>query len=47
VQYHRNGGPVDNTPGGWRRVSATVILTAGTWKVSGLGVMAVGSCTGP
>jgi len=47
VLYHRNGGPVNDTPGGWRKVNATVTATEGTWKVSGVGVFAVGSCTGP
>ena len=47
VLYHRDGGPVNDTPGGWRRVTATVTATAGTWKVASFGVRAVGSCTGP
>jgi hypothetical protein len=45
VTYHRNGGPVDNTPGGHRQVNATVVQTDGVWKVSSFGVFAVGSCT--
>jgi hypothetical protein len=44
VLYHRDGGPVDNTPGGWRRINTTVIAIGGVWKVSSFGVLEVGSC---
>jgi hypothetical protein len=47
VLYHRDGGPVNDTPGGWRRVKAAVSATpSGAWKVSSFAVQAVGSCDG-
>lgn len=44
--YKANGQPYTDTPGGWRLVNATVELHGGTWKVTGVGIHEVGSCTG-
>jgi hypothetical protein len=44
--YKANGQPYKDTPGGWRLVNATVELHAGVWKVTGVGIHEVGSCTG-
>jgi hypothetical protein len=46
--YHRDGGPVNAVPGGWRHVDAIVTPTAdGVWQVSTFTVQAVGSCDRP
>jgi hypothetical protein len=44
--YKANGQPYQDAPGGWRLVNATVELLGGTWKVTGVGIHEVGSCTG-
>jgi hypothetical protein len=44
--YRANGQPYQDTPGGWRLVNATVERVGGTWKVTGVGIHEVGSCTG-
>lgn len=44
--YKANGQPYQDTPGGWRLVNARVELLGGTWKVTGVGIHGVGSCTG-
>jgi hypothetical protein len=44
--YKANGQPYQDTPGGWRLVNATVNRVGGTWKVTGVGIHEVGSCTG-
>ena len=46
VAYKANGDPYKDTPGGWRFVVADLESTTGTWKVTGLGIYKVGSCTG-
>jgi hypothetical protein len=47
TSVHRaDGQPYKDTPGGWRLVNATVALVGGTWKVTGVGIHEVGSCTG-
>jgi hypothetical protein len=44
--YKVNGAPSTDTPGGRRLVIADLELAGGVWKVTGLGVHEVGSCTG-
>jgi hypothetical protein len=44
--YKANGQPYQDAPGGWRLVNATLELLGGTWKVTGVGIHEVGSCTG-
>jgi hypothetical protein len=46
VLYKADGTPYNDTPGGRRLVIATAKLTGDTWKITGLGVRDVGSCTG-
>jgi hypothetical protein len=41
-----SGAPYKDTPGGRRLAVATVERAGGTWKVTGLGIHDVGSCTG-
>jgi hypothetical protein len=42
--YRREGGLVNDVPGGHRQVLATVKATNGIWKVASFGVHEVGSC---
>jgi hypothetical protein len=42
--YKANGDPYKDTPGGLRLVIADLERVDGAWKVTGLGVHAVGSC---
>jgi hypothetical protein len=44
LEYHKNGEPVDNTPGGLHRVSA-VVQNVGGWKVTSFAAQGVGTCT--
>jgi hypothetical protein len=44
-RYKANGDPYKDTPGGLRLVIADLERVDGAWKVTGLGVHEVGSCT--
>lgn len=45
LTYKASGEPANDEPGGRRSTRATVTLTeGGSWKVTGFGVQAVGSC---
>jgi hypothetical protein len=43
--YTRDGRLRDNSPGGRRRVTARIDLSAGVWKVSGIAIQGVGTCS--
>ncbi|GAB3147015.1 hypothetical protein GCM10027290_29650 [Micromonospora sonneratiae] len=47
LTYTTSGDPVDDEPGGRRLTRATVtnISTGEGWKVTGLGIQAVGTCS--
>lgn len=44
LKYRADGQPLDEEPGGRRRITATVTLDAGAWKVTDFAVQGVGSC---
>jgi hypothetical protein len=43
--YAASGQPYEDQPGGLRLVVATVEIVDGTWKVTGLGIHGVDTCT--
>ena len=44
LKYRADGQPLDEELGGRRRITATVKLDAGAWKVTDFAVQGVGSC---
>jgi hypothetical protein len=45
--YKASGEPYNDIPGGFRRVIADLEKVDSTWKVTGIGIHGVGSCSGP
>jgi hypothetical protein len=44
--YKASGEPYNDTPGGFRKVIADLEKVDNTWKVTGIGIHGVGSCSG-
>lgn len=44
--YEASGKPYNDTPGGFRLVIADLEVVGSAWKVTGIGIHGVGSCSG-